>query len=102
MFAGTRRSLLGNSYSGDAVPIGRGGREFSPLGAGGSGRSRSGIRLRTENTPLSWSAGSGGWGAPISSGGSALGDRGSMAATGRDWVSAGGTRRSEEHTSGLQ
>ena len=57
---------MGNSHSGDAVPIGMGGRGFSPVGVGGSGRSRSGIRLRTENTPLSWSAGSGGWGAPIS------------------------------------
>src|SRR5260221_12896576 len=77
--------------SGDAVPTGMGGRGVSPVGAGGSGRSRSGIRLRAENTPLSWSAVGGCWGALISSGGSALGESGSTAATGRDRVSAGGT-----------
>jgi len=59
-------------YSGDAVPTGMGGRGASLVRAGGSGRSRSGICLRAENTPLSWSAGGGGWGAAISSGGPAL------------------------------
>src|SRR6516164_5407744 len=39
--------------SGDVVPSGMGGRGVSPVDAGGSGRSRSGIRLRAENTPLS-------------------------------------------------
>ena len=58
----------------------------SPVGAGGSGRSRSGIRLRGENTPVSWSAVGGGWGALISSGGSALGGSGSAAVTGRGWM----------------
>src|SRR5262249_17581868 len=67
--------------SGDAGPTGIGGRRVS-VDAGGSGRSRSGIRLRAENTPLSCSAVGGCCGAPISSGGSALGDRGSTAATG--------------------
>src|ERR1700738_1753081 len=51
-----------NSLSGDAATTGMGGRGASPIGIGGSGRSRSGIRLRAENTSLSWSAG-GGWGA---------------------------------------
>jgi hypothetical protein len=51
-----------NSLSGDAVTTGMGGRGASPIGIGGSGRSRSGIRLRAENTSLSWSAGDG-WGA---------------------------------------
>src|SRR5262249_15060196 len=68
--------------SGDAAPTGMGGRGVSPVGAGGSGRSRSGIRLRGENTPVSWSAVGGGWGALISSGGSALGGSGSAAVTG--------------------
>src|SRR5262249_49350426 len=62
--------------SGDAVPTGMGGRRVSPVDAGGSGRSRSGIRLRAENTPLSWSA---------------LGGSGSTAATGRAWISTEGT-----------
>jgi hypothetical protein len=42
--------------SDDAVPTGMGGRGVSAVGGGGSGRSRSGICLRAENTPLSWSA----------------------------------------------
>src|SRR5271165_6488589 len=44
-----------------------GGRGVSPVAGGGSGRSRSGIRSRAENTPLSWSRG-----AANSSGGLAL------------------------------
>src|SRR5260221_2850633 len=77
--------------SGDAVPTGMGGRGVSPVGAGGSGRSRSGIRLRAEHTPLSWTAVGGGWGELISSGGSVLGGSGSTAVTGRDWMSTGAT-----------
>src|SRR5262249_57353499 len=65
--------------SGDVVPTGMGGRGVSPVDAGGSGRSTSGIRLRAENTPLSLSAVGGCCGAPISSGGSAVGDRGATA-----------------------
>src|SRR5262252_4429022 len=77
--------------SGDDVPTGMGGRRVS-VDAAGSGRSRSGIRLRAGNTPLSWSAVGGCSGALISRGESALGDRESTAATGRDWMSTGGTR----------
>src|SRR5262249_54138960 len=77
-------SQFPNSFiSGNAVPTGMGGRGVSPVGAGGSGRSRSGIRLRAENTPLSWSAVGGGWGA-LTGGGSA-------AVTGRGWMSTGAT-----------
>jgi hypothetical protein len=83
--------FLQSPYSGDDVPTGMGGRGTSLVDAGGSGRSRSGIRLRAENTPLSWSAVDGCCGALISSGGSALGDRGSTATTGRDRMSTGGT-----------
>jgi hypothetical protein len=39
-----------DSLSGDAVTTGMGGRGASPITTGGSGRSRSGIRLRAENT----------------------------------------------------
>ena len=42
-----------NSLLGDAVTTGMGGRGASPIGIGGSGRSRSGIRLRAENTSFS-------------------------------------------------
>jgi hypothetical protein len=52
------------SLPGDAVPTGMGGRGASPVAVGGSGRSRSGIRLRAENTSLSWSAGVG-WGVEL-------------------------------------
>src|SRR5262249_56533631 len=69
--------------SGDAVPTGMGGRRVSPVGAGGSGRSRSGIRLRAENTPLSCWAVGGGWGALISSGGAGLPGRGAGGGGGR-------------------
>jgi len=77
--------------SGDAGPTGMGGRGVSPIGTGGSGRSRSGIRLRAENTPLSWSAVGGCWGALISSGGSVLGGSGSAPVTGLRWMSTGAT-----------
>src|SRR5262249_9678613 len=69
--------------SGDAGPTGMGGRGVSPVGAGGSGRSKSGIRLRAENTPLPWSAVGACWGALISRGGSVLGGSGSAPVTGR-------------------
>jgi hypothetical protein len=42
-----------DSLSGDAVTTGMGGRGASPITTGGSGRSRSGIRLRAENTSFS-------------------------------------------------
>src|SRR5262249_57770468 len=77
--------------SGDVVPTGMGGRGVSPVDAGGAGRSTSGIRLRAEDTALSWSA-VGGCGAPISSGGAALGGPRATAAAGRDWESTGGPR----------
>jgi hypothetical protein len=85
-------------YLGNAVPTGMGGRGASPMGAGGSGRSRSGIRLRAENTPLSWSVGGNGWGAAISIGGLALGSD-STAATGRGWENA---RRRPERPSSVR
>src|SRR5260221_7468308 len=78
--------------SGDAVPTGMGGRGVSPVGAGGSGGSRSGIRLRAENTPLSWSAGGGGWGALISSGRAALRGRGAAGGGGPRPGPRGGPR----------
>ena len=44
-----------------------------------------------ENTPLSWSAVGGSWGALISSGGLILGGSGSAPVTGRRWMSTGAT-----------
>src|SRR5262249_27702805 len=76
--------------SGDVVPTGMGGRGGSPVDAGGAGRRTSGVRFRAGGHPLSLSAL--GCGGAVSRGGSALGDRGSTAATGRDWKSTGGTR----------
>src|SRR5262249_57787044 len=76
--------------SGDAGPTGMGGRGVSPVGAGGSGRSRSGIRLRAENTPLSRSAVGGCWGALISSGGGGVGGGGAGAVGGPRRRLAGG------------
>src|SRR5258708_39712345 len=67
-----------------------GGRGVSPVGAGGSGRIRSGIRLRAENTPLSWSAVGGCWGALISSGGCGRRGGGAAPVSGRGWGAGGG------------
>ena len=52
------------SLPGDAVPTGMGGRGASPVAVGGTGRSKSGIRLRAENTSSSRSA-EAGWGAAL-------------------------------------
>jgi hypothetical protein len=63
-----------------------GGRGVSPVAAGGAGRNRSGIRSRAEKTLSSWSAGGGGWGAAISSGGLALGGSGTTVAVASGWI----------------
>src|SRR5262249_57058017 len=68
----TARTEIPYFISGDAVPTGMGGRGVSSFGAGGSGRSRSGIRLRAEDTPLAWSAVWDRFRAPIPSGASAF------------------------------